>query len=512
MTGPWAPEYGGYQFPGVTTPAAPQPPPPPSAPTLGQVSQAGGTVGSPSGANLTLGDAQNAGVGEQREPLESRFQKYLALTQAANATAKRNYLDEQSKPGLLANIFTFGMAGLMDQDYRRGYNAAVDKHNATVDLQNTKDALTFLGDDVRQDTGGLGLQMRLMGLDLQKQRLEFDRFYRQQMLGQGRERLNQGQQGLDLRTITTLFNQTVPPPTPEQRAAAGQKGFDWVENPMFPGRGNWVKKGTGGTAEPGKAPDDAAPAAPTPPGSPPSAAPPPGAPPTDSPDDPIVPPPPIPEAPPGFGKGTGPGGVYTQGDLARDHAIEASMKTRAVENEKGLSNESRQTLNGIIATQRLIDQIYSEFPNAKERSEYVGYFQNPAMRAKQIGAGNTRFARFQTLASQIEQAKFQLGGKQLTGIEQQIVERFIPTTREWGGITDFDAKAKSYRENVPKMVNDLLAVQGSQYDVRERMRQRFGGGAATQTPTSTNPPTTPNTLGGTGRPQTANDYLKSLGP
>src|SRR5215475_15950919 len=203
---PWAPSPSPDQTPAPTGPGpTPQPPtvPPPQAgpaPTLGEVA--------------TEGDGGGGG------DVTSRFNQYLQLMKQANADAYRPHLSEESKPGLLANILTFGMAGLMDRDYRMAYNAAIDRGNAEQHAQDTKDALSMVGQDVHLANGNISQQMRMLQLQLQMQNAEYLRHHRQTMEDLDRQRVGQGEQGLGLR-------QTYPPPTPEQRAAAQDAGFDY---------------------------------------------------------------------------------------------------------------------------------------------------------------------------------------------------------------------------------------------------------------------------------------------
>jgi len=55
---------------------------------------------------------------------------------------------------------------------------------------------------------------------------------------------------------------------------------------------------------------------------------------------------------------------------------------------------------------------------------------------------------------------FAIGGKQLTGIEKQVVEQFIPTGTELGGATQMVEKGRQFDEDARSRVAALLATHG----------------------------------------------------
>src|SRR5215475_9138554 len=255
---PWAPSPSPDQTPAPTgagpTPQPPTVPPPQAgpAPTLGEVA--------------TEGDGGGGG------DVTSRFNQYLQLMKQANADAYRPHLSEESKPGLLANILTFGMAGLMDRDYRMAYNAAIDRGNAEQHAQDTKDALSMVGQDVHLANGNISQQMRMLQLQLQMQNAEYLRHHRQTMedldrqrVGQGERRLGQGEENLRLRGAVRA------PKTPEEVASLADQGLEWRQDSDLPsGFGHLYAKGKGGGGQPPTPPAPPAPAAaePSPAGAP----------------------------------------------------------------------------------------------------------------------------------------------------------------------------------------------------------------------------------------------------
>jgi len=224
--GPWA---GGYQFPdGTTGPPAVQPSQgTPQPPTVDPAAQ--------QNPPATLGD-----TGDRLQPsdIRQRFNQYLELTQAANAAGHRDYLPEDTKPGILANILTFGMAGAADADYRRAYNAAIDRHNSGLNTLAAKQALDMTDQDIKSQHGDLGTYIRLLGLQMQKDRFDLDKMYKDLNYNLQRDRYNRGE--------------LVPPPkTPEERAAHWDIGEKWIADPDHPNFGRWTKvDGSGGAAAP----------------------------------------------------------------------------------------------------------------------------------------------------------------------------------------------------------------------------------------------------------------------
>jgi|SRR5215467_678032 len=260
--GPWA---GGYVFPDPTQGPAPSPPDQTPAPTGAGPTPQPPTVPQPqAGPAPTLGDVQQAAQGDEGGGLDitARFNQYRELMKQANADAYRPHLDESTKPGLLANILTLGGAGMWDHDYRMAYNAAIDRGNAKQHAQDTKDALEMVGKDVSLANGNIGQQIRMLQLQLQMQNAEYLRHHRDTMEDLARDRNRIAAGGLDVR-------QTYPPPTPEQRAAAQDAGYDYVPAPGVPNRFNLVPTGTkSGSGGPSPGPPSGGP--PAPPGTPPA--------------------------------------------------------------------------------------------------------------------------------------------------------------------------------------------------------------------------------------------------
>src|SRR5262245_9361681 len=220
QAGPWA---TGYVFPDATGGT----PPPPAATPPQATPQPPVAAPDPTQPPSTLGQTNQA---MQPSEVRQRFNDYLQLTQAANAAAQRDYLPESSKPGLLANLLTFGMAGAMDADYRRAYNAAIDRHNSGLNALAAKQALDMTTQDMKSAHGDIGTQIALMRLQMQRDQNEINNVLKEY--------------GLDLRTRTFERGNLVEgPKTPEERAAHADIHEKWIPDPTYPNRGRWTYMG-----------------------------------------------------------------------------------------------------------------------------------------------------------------------------------------------------------------------------------------------------------------------------
>jgi hypothetical protein len=202
MVGPQLPEeFGGPPAPAVPLGAPAQP-----------------TVGGPTLGEVAAAQAPPA----EEEDVDTLFQRFKQITERVYAPALRQPLPPESRPGLLANVLTFGMAGLAHRDYERGYNAQIAKQNAAVQQEAAKEALGLVREKMRSKNADLGLQMRLLSLQAQLQNNQLtnlDREYRRRF-GEEKE----------------TFGRTHPPPTEDQAAAAVDQGYQYVPSPEYPGR------------------------------------------------------------------------------------------------------------------------------------------------------------------------------------------------------------------------------------------------------------------------------------
>src|SRR5215468_8549140 len=180
---------------------------------------------------------QTAQQAQQEPDIDAKFQKYLALTQAAAAANQREHLPESSRPGILANILTFGMAGAMHHDYEAAYNAAVDRGNQKIGSQAVKDAIDLVGKDVSLSHGDIGQQIAMLRLQQSIDQARLTNLYRRNRLDIATAQLGINQAGLGLRADELDLKKHYKAPTPEQAAAYDDAGLVWVSDPKFPGFG-----------------------------------------------------------------------------------------------------------------------------------------------------------------------------------------------------------------------------------------------------------------------------------
>src|SRR5207244_2209432 len=108
----------------------------------------------PSSSMPSLGDLNATLADASGEPdIQAKLQKYVSAMTAFHAPELKEKLPESSRPGLLANILSFGLAGLNDEQYRQGYNSAVEKHNAAIHLKAVEDARGLMQADSHASIG-----------------------------------------------------------------------------------------------------------------------------------------------------------------------------------------------------------------------------------------------------------------------------------------------------------------------------------------------------------------------
>jgi hypothetical protein len=137
--------------------------------------------------------------------------------------------------------------------------------------------------------------------------------------------------------------------------------------------------------------------------------------------------------------------------------------------------------DGILIASKLKDDF-----SPQERAQYVGYFRLPAQRLAQFIKGDPRFAEFNALLKRSEGTAFGEGGKQLTGIEKDVVFGYIPTGKELS-VADFEAKINQAIDMGENRIRNRYEVsragKGEPGDSIPALNNR---GAAPRSPSSTN--------------------------
>lgn len=155
---------------------------------------------------------------------------------------------------------------------------------------------------------------------------------------------------------------------------------------------------------------------------------------------------------------------------------ELVIRERVAREEKPLTNEDR---TAIVAMRLFQDQVHTAITEftPEERHRFAGYFKQGGREFAQIYLRDPRFAQWDALVGQIEAAKFGEGGKQLTPTEAAVVEKYVPTGREWGGDIAFDAKAADFLHRADFLIRERLRLateSGTQYRKEyEKLRGKY---------------------------------------
>ncbi len=169
--------------------------------------------------------------------------------------------------------------------------------------------------------------------------------------------------------------------------------------------------------------------------------------------------------------------------LKAKQGLEAARKA-AERDTAQVPDQDRQAIVGMRTMQYLLNRALTEF-SPEERDRFVGYFANPARSAAQFVSPDPRFAEWNAIVAQLQAGKFDLAGKALTETENRITQDFIPTSRELGGVTEFDAKAREYLKSSQFRIDQRLQALGGVGQVREAVAEQPVAGTTTL-------PTTPS--------------------
>lgn len=350
--------------------------------------------------------------------LSERYNQALAFVQQKYAPLMRPQLPEpQMTPArVLANIVTFGGVGVADA-YRSAYNRRIQDRNDALTLAAHRDAMDLVekqaeieGLGSRQNMALLGLQMRLRGLEQQAKDSQLQQ----------------------LRWLYDRQLNLLKPPT-EGEIFGGEAyggtfvpGMGWNYNPAAPNS----PLGREGLAGP------AAPSA--------------GA----SPADRL--------------RQRKEEAARRQADLEVETA---QRKAADAEARKPLDAEGQTIVAGLTRARELIQEALTEF-TPEERRKFVGVLRNPANRWAQVLQGDPRFQQWQALIGQLQQLKFSFGGRNLTKQENDIIERFLPTGREWGGGDEFDVKAAEFSRGALAVMQSRLRGAQSRTDLEQELTDK----------------------------------------
>jgi len=159
--------------------------------------------------------------------------------------------------------------------------------------------------------------------------------------------------------------------------------------------------------------------------------------------------------------------------LTKQRDLDANRRQREEEVKRQnatLNDNDRQVVAGMFVVHDLLRKTQTDF-TPEERTRYVGLLNQPLAQVKQLMRNDPRFAEWGALLGQIQAAKFDFAGKNLTKTENDIINSFIPTGSEYGGQGEFDKKVGRYLEQIPVAIQAKLTTAGPISAVQERVDQ-----------------------------------------
>ena len=217
------------QQPGLPQPQPPQPqvvPPSPQGQTLGQA-----------------GDLAAAG----NNPLLASFQQNVQALMPMVQGAMREPLPETSRPGIWANIMTWGGAAAQHHQQEAAYNQGVSEYNKQLQLYAMEMAKDMTVETAK--TAALSGQADLRTLGMQ---LQFAKF---------KQSLDEATRREAERNFNRMIKGTTGPPSGPDMEAADARGEEYAPAPGAPSRYTLQPKAGGGWSMPGPGPAPGSPAA-----------------------------------------------------------------------------------------------------------------------------------------------------------------------------------------------------------------------------------------------------------
>jgi hypothetical protein len=124
-----------------------------------------------------------------------------------------------------------------------------------------------------------------------------------------------------------------------------------------------------------------------------------------------------------------------------------------------IGEEQQAKLLGLQQIARVTHRLKTEFTEA-ERRKYVGYFNQPVERVKQLIQADPRFAKFDALVNREGIAAFETGGKALTAQEAKIIFGFLPQGGEMSP-ENFEAKLIEGDDYARTKISDIVKIATS---------------------------------------------------
>ena len=143
--------------------------------------------------------------------------------------------------------------------------------------------------------------------------------------------------------------------------------------------------------------------------------------------------------------------------LAAQYQAERHAMIR--DTDRRLSSDSQTVVAGLRTMERQVTSLMQDFTPG-ERAQFVGIANYPLARLQQVLGSDPnftqRFLEFRARLNLLQMAKTDIAGKQLTGIESALIERFLPQGTEWGGPSEFETNAQTLLKEIPQRINDRM--------------------------------------------------------
>ena len=182
-------------------------------------------VGLPDASGQTLGQVQQLQA-PSGNPMVDEFKQYVDTLMPMVQQAQRQHMSETSRPGVLANILTWGGASIAHRQKEAAYNQGVDDYNQQLKLYAMEQAKDLVNEHQKAQALGVQSQLGWARLSLAQQ----EAAAKMQALVDKSAR----------ETINDYTKTLAGPPTPMQMRAAAARNQKYVPDAIVPNKFNLV--------------------------------------------------------------------------------------------------------------------------------------------------------------------------------------------------------------------------------------------------------------------------------
>lgn len=139
---------------------------------------------------------------------------------------------------------------------------------------------------------------------------------------------------------------------------------------------------------------------------------------------------------------------------------------------KPLDDNAQNAIVAVQTSKDVVSKLLTEF-TPQQRAKYAGIFKYPITQWTQYFADDPKFARFTTLLSAAKASAFDVGGKQLTPFEANVVFGYVPTGTEMSP-SIFEEKLKYANERFDAIVNNRINLAITPKTEAYKLRPKAG--------------------------------------